>query len=286
MEKQDSRRRGFGPGAASLLLALLLASGPALAEVLQYGDGVAEGKRSIGGGGHLIMLEAAKDGLWLNRIEMFGSRYGTAEAPDEDFHVYVVDGERHLLRQIALPYLLWQRGDSYWRALPLPPLKVPQKFGIGLAFHAHQTKGVYVGTDTVPASHSYSWLPGEEGKPLENADWMVRVTVAEAAEGDPQATDLVVRSNGEAFFDRVLGASGEPLMVDLAGHGKLPKSELATIRLGAITSPTPGEAVIVLLNGMRIEGQIVAMDDKVVRLRVGGAEREIARSDLARIDFR
>lgn len=271
------------------LLALALLMLPCLASAqttLQYGDGTADGKRSFGGSGQLIMFDAPKDQMWLNKIEMFGSRYGNALAPDEDFKVYILDGERQIIREIALPYLLWERGNEYWRDLPAPPIQVPQQFGIGLMFNAHQTKGVYVGTEKVADVHSFVWVPGEPGKPLEGEDWMIRATVADAPEGDPKAGDLIVQADGAAFIDQFVSAAGDPLIVTLAGHGQLPKANISSIRMNVVSGPTAGDAVVYLTGGMKVTGTISGLDEKSVRIRVGDAEREIARADIARIDFR
>lgn len=270
-------------------LAILLLAIPASAELLQYGDGVADGRKSIGGGGHLILFDAGTEGRWLDRVEMVGSRYGGAAPPDEDFHLYVVDMNGRLLRSVSLPYSLWQRGELYRRELPIPPIQVPRVFGIGLTFNAERTKGVYVGTDQVAASHSYSWVPDTEGQPMEDVDWMVRVTVADTPQGDPEAQDLVLLKNGEAFFDRLLGAEGDPLTVDTAGYGRLPKDQIASICLGAITSAsaTTATAVVTLRSGMKIEGDILAMDGVILRIRdATGTEQTLRRSEVARIDFK
>lgn len=269
----------------SLTLVTLSLAQIGIAQVLRYGDGASSGKRSIGGGGHLIMFEAPKDGMWLNAVEVFGSRYGVTQPPDEDFDLFIVDADRRVLRQIALPYLLWERGDLYWRSLPLPPLKVSQKFGIGLGFRAQQTKGVYVGTTTAPVSHSFTWLPGDEGKPLEGEDWMVRVTVGDTPEGDPAARDLIIDRSGEAFFDRLANASGAPVTLELATRGKASQSTVRSIRFGTVSSPAENEAIVLLLSGVKLRGQIVKANEQAVTLLVNGAERSVNRSDIARIDL-
>jgi len=280
-------RKGPSGSIGALAAVALALIGVAYADVLQYGDGTADGKKSFGGGGHLIVFDAGKDGRWLNRVELFGSRYGTAIAPEEDFDLWVLDEQRTVLRQVSLPYALWNRGEDSWRDLPIPPIPVPKQFRIGLTFNAHQTKGVYLGTDNVPQSHSFSWVPGAEGKPMEGVDWMVRATVEDAAQGDPTATDLVLLPDGKAFFDRVMGVAGDPLTVALAGHGKLPKTQVASIRFGAAKVPGKVSVTIVLANGMKIAGEGLTMTEKSVRFRdAAGTEREFPRADVVRIDFR
>ncbi|NCO43880.1 MAG: hypothetical protein GW892_34880 [Armatimonadetes bacterium] len=119
-------------------------------------------------------------------------------------------------------------------------------------------------------------------------DWMVRVTVDEAPAGDPAARDLVVlRSNRGCFFDLVQSASGDPLALETAAHGTLPMADVAGLRLGAATSPQETTATVVLQGGMRIEGEVLSIDANTVRVRdASGAERDLPRVDVARIDFR
>ena len=256
------------------------------AQVLQYGDGTADGKKSFGGGGHLIVFDAGQDGRWLNRVEMFGSRYGTATPPDEDLHVYVTDSEGTVLRQVALPYLLWERGTEYWRELAIPPIQVPRGFGIGLTFDAHQTKGVYVGTDQVVESHSHSWVPGTEGQPMEGVDWMVRAMVADAPDGDPEGTDLVILTTGEAFIDRLVSGQGDPLTVTFGMLGNVPRDEVSSIRFGVVSSPAATTATVVLVSGRKIECDIVSIGAESLRIRTQGRETTLPRSDVARIDLK
>jgi hypothetical protein len=285
----DARARGptRSRSWAAVPLIVLLLVVPGSAELLQHGDGKADGRKSLGGSGHLVLFDADKDGRWLNRVEMFGSRYGLPAPPDEDFHLYIVDGQKRLLRDVALPYSLWERGGDYWRDLPIPPVQVPKEFGIGLNFSPHQTKGVYVGTEEVLDSHSYSWLPGQPAQVMVGVDWMVRATVDEAPAGDPAARDLVLLRGGQScFFDRVQSASGDPLTLETAAHGTLPMNDVASVRLGAATSPQKTTATVVLQGGMKIEGEVLSVDANTVRVRdASGAERDLPRVDVARIDF-
>ena len=261
---------------------------PVCAEVLVYGGGTPLSKMSFGDSGFLVMFDAGKPGRWLNRIEMYGSRYGTEAPPDEDFHLYIVDANRIILREVSLPYSLWTQGQVYWRDLPIPPLQVPQKFGIGLTFNATQFKGVYVGTTKVdPPNHSFAWVPGSQGETRGAEDWLIRVTLDDEAKGDPKAQDLFVLRTGEGYFDTFLTAVGDPLVLKLAGKGSVLQTDLTTMRLGAISAPGEAPATLVLANGTKLPCTIVAIDAKTIRVKDGvGNERQFARSDLVRIDFR
>jgi len=278
-----SRRIAAGRILVLAATALVLLTGPVLAQAYYWGDGTPDGKRSVGGGGHLVFYDVAADGRWLNEIEMFGSRYGGGQPPDEDFHLYVVDIDRNILVEVALPYSLWERGDEYWRDLPIPPMQVPRQFGIGLTFNAEQTKGVFVGIDNGP-SYSYSWVPGSEGRPTEDFNWMIRATVGDEPFGDPDARELIVLTDGVACFDTVTGI-GEDGSVQTADQGAIAMDQIASIRFDAFRRPVAGGVTVLLTSGAKLQGTLLGIDAQTVRLQVGGQERAIPRETVARLDF-
>ena len=124
------------------------------------------------------------------------------------------------------------------------------------------------------------------GDGLWDKDWMVRAYVSDTADGDPDASDLVLLHSGEAFFDRVLSAEGDPLEVRTQGHGVIPRDEIASLRMQAVSSPATATAVVVLTNGTQIEGALESMTEQTVAIRQGERLTSVARSDVARIDFR
>ena len=268
--------------AVSLLVVVALV--PALADDYYFGDGTPDGKRSIGGGGHALFFDVGQDGRWLNRVQLFGSRYGHAQPPDEDFHLYVLDMDRSILADVSLPYSLWERGDEYWRDLPIPPVQVPQQFGIGLTFNAEQTKGIYVGVDN-GQSFSYSWVPGIEGKLTDGFNWMVSATVEDEPEGDPAARDLLLLADGDAFFDTITRLSDDGASFETAGRGAVPIETVTGVRFGAFSVPVPGAVTVQMVSGRRLQGTLVAIDNERIRLTVAGTEMDIPRGEVARIEF-
>ncbi|NCO43881.1 MAG: hypothetical protein GW892_34885, partial [Armatimonadetes bacterium] len=60
MSAHKRKRTGDLLGRGAVAAALLLASLAASADVLQYGDGNADGKKSLAGRGHLILFDAGK----------------------------------------------------------------------------------------------------------------------------------------------------------------------------------------------------------------------------------
>jgi len=142
-----------------------------------YDDGTSDGKKSIAGSGHAIMFETPRGKWLLDRVEVFGSRYGTPQAPDEDFFVYVCDEEMKPVNEFARPYYLFERGQERWYKIPIDAVAVPQRFYVCLSFNPERTKGVYVHYDqSVDESHSRRALPYSTGSPVSaKYDWMIRV---------------------------------------------------------------------------------------------------------------
>ena len=149
---------------------------------LGYVGDTSENKRSIGGSGHAIAFDRPADAKNLAAIQIYAGRYGLPQPPAEDFHVYVLDKDRKVLRDFTFPYAKIARSPMQWYALKLPPAEVPEHFYVALSFNPHETKGIYLGLDkTGKPSHSYVGLPEDGYEPLgEPSDWMVRAIMTTA----------------------------------------------------------------------------------------------------------
>ncbi len=164
------------------------AKGPAAKPpaILKYGDGKADGRKSIGGSGEMIRFEMPEGVSAVRGLRIHGSRYGTAQAPDEDFEITFLgaDGDEVLDSRTA-PYHLFKRGNNRWtRVLFDKPVELSpgEKFWVVLNFNAAQTKGVYVSYDTsTGGEHSRVGLPGDDNPPKEtdfHGDWMVQAMLS------------------------------------------------------------------------------------------------------------
>jgi beta-lactamase regulating signal transducer with metallopeptidase domain len=160
------------------------ASGNEATTVLKYGDGKADGKKSYGGNGQLIRFELPKGVTTIRGLRIHGSRYGVAQAPNENFEITFLNEDRsETLDSVEAPYRLFKRGKENWvRVLFEKEIELPPVFWISLNFNAHQTKGVYVSYDTsTKGKYSLVGLPGDEEKPKETdfkGDWMVQVLLS------------------------------------------------------------------------------------------------------------
>ncbi len=166
------------------------AEGPGVVR-LSHVDDSAEGKRSLGGSGHAVKFERPKEAKHVTAVQIFASRYGLPEAPDEDFYVYLLDGDQKVIKEVPFAYGMIERGQERWYTLKVPVTEVPERFHVALSFDPHRTKGIYVGIDEgIEVSHSLVGLPEAGFTPVSEAyDWMVRVLMSSdaGAAGDPFA---------------------------------------------------------------------------------------------------
>jgi hypothetical protein len=159
------------------------ADGDKVPTLLKYGDGKANGKKSLGGSGEVIRFDLPEGIDSIRGIKIHASRYGHPKPPDEDFEItFVSEDFSEILHSEDAPYRLFKRGKNKWVNVRFKePVELPKTFWIVLDFHAEQTKGVYVSYDTATkGKYSRIGLAGDE-EPKEvdfDGDWMVRVVLA------------------------------------------------------------------------------------------------------------
>jgi len=153
---------------------------------LSHVDETAEGKRSIGASGHAVRFDRSDKPRYVEAIQFFGSRYGSAKPPKEDFDVFLLNEKYQVLTQLKIPYSLIPRGKMKWHTLRTPSIEVPETFYVAVAFNPHRTKGVYLGLDeNVAKSHSLTGLVGDGFEAWkEKSDWMIRLHLAERPTGE------------------------------------------------------------------------------------------------------
>ena len=207
---------------------------PANCKILSYVHDTSGDKRSLGASGHASAFTRPPQHRFVEAVQIFAARYGTPEAPKEDFHLYILNQDRQVLADVPCPYSLIERADLRWYTLRTPPVEVPERFFIALAFNPHQTKGIYLGLDTdVSESHSFAGLPEEGYEPLkERQDWMIRAALSEqpsdpktvkrladwkpAAKATSAEGSMLVPAKVEASSDKQsYGGSGPAIEIDL-----------------------------------------------------------------------
>ena len=152
--------------------------------ILKYGDGKADGKKSIAGTGEMIRFKRPHSSQRLLSLRIHGARYGTVKPPDEDVEISIVseDGS-DVVHTEFVPYAKFKRGTSRWMTIPFADeVEVPETFWVILDFNAAATKGVYVSYDSATGGeHSRTGLPGGESKPVSfQGDWMVQAILTKA----------------------------------------------------------------------------------------------------------
>jgi hypothetical protein len=158
-------------------------AGLANAVVLKRDDGRQKGVQSIATSGHAVQFERSGEtryeARFVEAVQIFASRYGTPEPPQEDFHMYVLNAQQQILADVKFPYSMIARGDPKWYTLRTPSIEVPEKFTVALNFNPHQTKGVYLAYSAISgeACHSLIGLPGDGFRFWKPVEWMVRVSL-------------------------------------------------------------------------------------------------------------
>jgi hypothetical protein len=169
-------------GCCSLLLGVQAAAAQensAKREVVsKYGDGKADGKRSIAGTGEMIRFKLPSQDQQLRGLRVHCARYGHPQAPNESAEISIVNADgSEVLHQEQVPYSQFKRGDSRWTMIKFEePVEVTDEYWVILDFNAEQTKGVYVSFDTsTGGQHSKTGVPGGESEDVKfGGDWMVQ----------------------------------------------------------------------------------------------------------------
>ncbi|HIJ64375.1 MAG TPA: M56 family metallopeptidase [Candidatus Hydrogenedentes bacterium] len=261
---------------------------------LSHVDDSAEGRRSIAGSGHAVLFERPEDARFVEAVEIFASRYGYPEPPDEDFHLHLLDEAFEVLADLPYPYGMIERGDMRWYTLETPSVEVPERFYVALAFNPHRTKGIFVGIDEdVEQFHSYVGLPDSGYEPVDGKyDWMVRVRLSEQPSGDKVIHRLSDRSppkhvdpfegcieakydNGESDGRQSYGGRGPAMYVDVSDF--LPR----TISDGIDLAPLFFRPKSLTLKGFRVYGSRYGSgydpETTTVKVSVLGAAGKILR---------
>ncbi|MBN1256355.1 MAG: DUF3887 domain-containing protein [Planctomycetes bacterium] len=148
---------------------------------LSYGDNQSDGIKSIGGNGPAIRFETPAANCQLTAIRIYGSRYGNTQPPQEDFKVWVCDGNFQVIKEFTFPYSSFTRGDPKWVMLSMEPTLVPITFVISAGFNAERTKGVYVHFDNSTSGNSFIWIPGQDRRPFNEGEWLIQAKLRAGA---------------------------------------------------------------------------------------------------------
>ncbi|MFB3897374.1 MAG: TolB family protein [bacterium] len=152
--------------------------------VLYYDTGKKDGEQSMAGGGHAVLFKKPEGDWDLDAIQIYGSRYGMAEASKDEFTIYLCDTAFEPFQEIKQSYRLFSQGEFQWVNIPIDAVKVPERFYICVAFNPTYSKGIYMAYDKkVIQVHSYNALPYTYISDVRDKyDWMIRVHLKKSRE--------------------------------------------------------------------------------------------------------
>ncbi len=154
---------------------------------LALDDGKGANKKSLAGGSHGVRFSVPDNSWYITSVSIFGSRYGAAQAPKEDFEIHLCDEQNNRITSYKFPYSKFARGDEKWVKFPVRPTNLPPKFIVNAAFNPTGTKGVYVSFDGESSGSSVTGLPGRPASDFTQGDWLIRVEVNQSKAVDPLA---------------------------------------------------------------------------------------------------
>ncbi len=142
---------------------------------LKNDDGEGVGKNSSAGLAQIVKFNSGYNAVLLDEVQIYGSRYGYTQAPDEDFTVYICDSKLKVLKELKFPYSTFKRrGDTKWYSLKFEPFEVSGDFYIAVNFNAERTKGFYLYYDKESSGNSYRGKPGVSASVYDEGDWLIR----------------------------------------------------------------------------------------------------------------
>jgi hypothetical protein len=72
-------------------------------------------KRSLGGNGEAVRFERPDRADAVVVVSLYASRYGLPQPPEEDFHLYLLDAEQQVIKDMTFPYNRKQPQPSHSR---------------------------------------------------------------------------------------------------------------------------------------------------------------------------
>ena len=152
-------------------------------EELAHDDGRMANKRSMASNGHAVRFEAAGPDWYLRAVKIHGSRYGPPTAK-ESFNIWLCDEQFNVIAEFAFPYSRFRPGGLTWVTLNVTPTNVPPTFIVCVGFNPTAKKGVFVSHDAEASGSSLTGLPGRQGGPLRQGDWLIRAVIDQPETAD------------------------------------------------------------------------------------------------------
>lgn len=153
--------------------------------VLKYGDGQSDGKDCLPEDGHIVYFKAPPDEWYLTTLHLYAERFGLPLRKMEYVTITLCDEALAPIRSWQKPYGFFRGAKPRWFHLRLAAARVPEAFAIVVQFSCREHKGVRLHRDSASKGHSAVGQPGGRAKPLEEADWMMRVDLDTSKTSNP-----------------------------------------------------------------------------------------------------
>ena len=153
--------------------------------VLKYGDGTSDGKDCLSEDGHVVYFKAPPDEWYLTTLHLYAERFGVPLRQMEYVTITLCDAALVPIRSWQKPYGFFRGSRPRWFHLRLAPARVPEAFAIVVQFSCREDKGVRLHRDSASKGHSAVGRPGGQARPLEEADWMMRVDLDTSKTSNP-----------------------------------------------------------------------------------------------------
>jgi hypothetical protein len=171
----------FSPAVQKALKAPLLRL-PKSAVLLNHVGKYAGGYQSSEVPGFAVRFTRPDKATRAVAVGFYAYRYGESKPPHQDFHIYLMDEDHKVLKDVRCPYTQFELHKENWYFFPIPPTELPKRFIVGLSFDSTASEGICLGMDRrIQDSHSDVGTPKTGYKPVKDkCDWMIRVYVAPA----------------------------------------------------------------------------------------------------------
>jgi len=146
---------------------------------LKNDTGKSTGQQSIGGEGPVVTFTNVPEGATLQRLRIYGSRYGGNFDPAKtQVLYYVFDDQGNTIANGFFPYSTFGFQPK-WVDAKIPPVKVPSTFSILINPEATQNKGLYFHYDATGAKgQAKAGSSPDSVEDLKGSwNWMIRAYV-------------------------------------------------------------------------------------------------------------
>ncbi|MCA9254860.1 MAG: hypothetical protein KDA33_04450 [Phycisphaerales bacterium] len=155
------------------------------AQSLKYDDDQSDGATAISAGGHIVTYQTPQDQWYVREVEFHAERYGNVPRSGKDFTITILDEKFKAIGAWTQPYGMLRGSGGRWYRANIPVTRLPPKFVVLIDFGSTKDVGVKLSADTSSTGHSAIGDLRHGIKPLDKADWMIRVEIDRLKDDNP-----------------------------------------------------------------------------------------------------